>query len=179
MLFRSVAIANESSYGHDVTRRTRDDGGTTTTVRVSLLRAPVFPDPNADQGRHELTVSIRPGADIRAAVDEGYRMNLPQRTITGGRDVEPLVRVSHPAVRVEAVKLAEDRSGDLIVRLYESEGTRAVTDIVLDVVATSVSVVDLLEREIEPPAGAELSTTGARLSLRPFQLVTLRVRRSS
>ncbi|MFC9558654.1 alpha-mannosidase [Agromyces sp. NPDC056965] len=174
-----VAIANESSYGHDVARSTRDDGGTTTTVRVSLLRAPVFPDPNADQGRHELTVSIRPGADIRAAVDEGYRMNLPQRTITGGRDVAPLVRVSHPAVMVEAVKLAEDRSGDLIVRLYEAEGTRAVTDVEFDVDAASVTVVDLLEREIEPTAGTKLSSTGARLALRPFQLVTLRVRWSS
>ncbi|MFP3786328.1 glycoside hydrolase family 38 C-terminal domain-containing protein, partial [Burkholderia sp. SIMBA_024] len=46
-----VAIANESTYGHDVSRTTRADGGSTTTVRLSLLRAPVFPDPEADLGR--------------------------------------------------------------------------------------------------------------------------------
>ena len=39
-------VSNASSYGHDVTRNVReDDGGTTTTVRLSLLRAPKFPDP--------------------------------------------------------------------------------------------------------------------------------------
>ena len=57
-----VAVSNSSTYGHDVTRNIReDDGGTTTTVRLSLLRAPKFPDPAADRGRHELNVTIRPG----------------------------------------------------------------------------------------------------------------------
>ncbi len=42
-----VAVVNDSTYGHDVTRTVRSDGdsGTTTTVRVSLLRAPrALPD---------------------------------------------------------------------------------------------------------------------------------------
>ena len=56
-----VAVANDSTYGHDVTRRTRADGGTTTTVRQSLLRAPLFPDPGADQGRHVLRTTVRAG----------------------------------------------------------------------------------------------------------------------
>ncbi|MEI3847085.1 MULTISPECIES: alpha-mannosidase [unclassified Microbacterium] len=175
-----VAIANESTYGHDVSRTTRADGGATTTVRLSLLRAPVFPDPTADIGTHTLAVSIRPGADIRAAVDEGYRINLPVRTVTGAREVAPLVRVTHPAVRVESVKLSEDRSGDLIVRLYESEGARATTEVVFDVPGIAgLRVVDLLEREVEPPADAVLGGADARLTLRPFQLLTLRVARGT
>ncbi len=42
-----VAVVNDGTYGHDVTRavRTDGDGGTTTTVRVSLLRAPASPTP--------------------------------------------------------------------------------------------------------------------------------------
>lgn len=45
-----VALVNDSTYGHDVTRTVRDStAGTTTTVRVSLLRAPRFPDPETDQ----------------------------------------------------------------------------------------------------------------------------------
>ena len=79
-----VAISNASSYGHDVTRNVReDDGGTTTTVRLSLLRAPKFPDPGADQGRHELHVTVRPGATIADAVEEGYRTNLAPRVVHG------------------------------------------------------------------------------------------------
>ena len=173
-----VAISNESLYGHDVRRDTRADGGTTTTVSLSLLRAPVFPDPEADQGRQEFTVAIRPGADVRDAVDEGYRINLPARTVRGAHPVAPLVSVSHPAVRVESVKLAEDRSGDLIVRLYESEGARASTDILFDVPgACGLRVVDLLERDVEAPAGTVLEQSSARLTLRPFQLLTLRLAR--
>lgn len=172
-----VAIANESTYGHDVSRRTRDDGGTTTTVRLSLLRAPVFPDPEADLGPQQLRVSIRPGSGIRDAVDEGYRMNLPMRTVSGAHEVAPLVRVSHSAVRIESVKLAEDRSGDLIVRLYESEGARATADISIEADGVAdVRFVDLLEREVDPPEGAATAPSGVRITLRPFQLLTLRVR---
>ena len=109
-----VAISNASSYGHDVTRNVReDDGGTTTTVRLSLLRAPKFPDPGADQGRHELHVTVRPGATIADAVEEGYRTNLAPRVVHGAQGVEPLVTVFNQALVIEAVKLAEDGSGDV------------------------------------------------------------------
>ena len=85
-----VSVANDSTYGHDISRRS-EDHGTVTTVRLSLLRAPVFPDPDADQGRHTLRVALRPGSSIADAVSEGYRLNLPLRRITGHREVTPLV----------------------------------------------------------------------------------------
>ncbi len=92
-----MAISNSSTYGHDVTRNIReDDGGTTTTVRLSLLRAPKFPDPGADRGRHELNVTIRPGASIADAVEEGYRTNLAPRVVKGAHGVEPLVHGLQP-----------------------------------------------------------------------------------
>src|SRR5690606_10914491 len=112
-------------YGHDITRAPRAGGGTTTNVRLSLLRAPLYPDPEADQGEHTFRVSIRPDAAIADAVREGYRLNLPARNIMGAEPVAPVVTVSSAAVVVEAVKLAEDRSGDVIVRLYEAHGGRA------------------------------------------------------
>ena len=167
-----VGVANDSTYGHDVGRTTRDTGGTTTTVRLSLLRAPLYPDPETDQGRHTLRVSIRPGASIGDAVAQGYRLNLPIRSVTGSREVEPLVRVSNPATVVEAVKLAEDRSGDVIVRLYESRGGRATTTVSALFDHTGIEFTDLLERPVEGP-----TLTGDTFELRPFQLVTLRFRR--
>ena len=45
-----VAIANDSTYGHDVTRHPREGGGTFSRVRLSLLRAPLFPDPDDRPG---------------------------------------------------------------------------------------------------------------------------------
>ncbi|CAH0184823.1 Mannosylglycerate hydrolase [Arthrobacter sp. Bi83] len=173
-----VAIANASTYGHDVARSIRDDddGGTTTTVRLSLLRAAKFPDPNADRGRHVLDVWIRPGAGIAEAVEEGYRANLAPRRMTGGHAVEPLVTVDNRALVVEAVKLAEDGSGDVIVRLYESLGERSAGRLTANFPAKSVRAVDLLEREVDAP-GVVAGRESAELTLRPFQLVTLRFAR--
>lgn len=37
---------------------------------MSLLRAPLFPDPDCDQGHHRLQFSVRPGATIGDAVEE-------------------------------------------------------------------------------------------------------------
>ena len=163
-----VAIANDSTYGYDVDRVTRDDGGTTTTARFSVIRAPKFPDPGSDQGMHHVRFSIQPDADIAEAVALGYDRNLVPRAVTGAAAVAALVTSSNPAVVVETVKLAEDRSGDLVVRVYESLGARATTTIAVDATYDSVVTTDLLERELAPADGS--------LTLRPFQFVTLRYR---
>ncbi|MDI3243001.1 glycoside hydrolase family 38 C-terminal domain-containing protein [Arthrobacter sp. AL08] len=172
-----VAISNSSTYGHDVTRSIREsDGGTTTTVRLSLLRAPRFPDPTADRGRHELNVTIRPGAAIADAVEEGYRTNLAPRILRGAHGVEPLITVSNRALVVEALKLAEDGSGDVVVRVYESLGERSAGLVTARFPARGVQSVDLLERQVVAP-GVSLGANTADLELRPFQLVTLRFAR--
>lgn len=171
-----VAIANSSTYGHDVARNIRDDGGTTTTVRLSLLRAAKFPDPEADRGRHVLDVWIRPGAGIAEAVEEGYRANLAPRAVRGGHPVEPLFSVDNKAVVIEAVKLAEDGSGDVVVRLYESLGKRSTGRLTANFPAAGVRAVDLLERPADAP-GVLAGRDSAELTLRPFQLVTLRFAR--
>ena len=172
-----VAVSNSSTYGHDVARSIRDsDGGTTTTVRMSLLRAPKFPDPDADRGHHELTVTVRPGADIADAVQEGYRANLRPRHVQGSSAVQPLFSVDNPAVVVEAVKLAQDGSGDVVVRLYESLGQRSAGTITANFPVQDVAATDLLERRAETP-GVVTGAGSAELTLRPFQLVTLRFAR--
>ncbi len=171
-----VAVSNSSSYGHDVTRAVRGDGGTTTNVRVSLLRSARFPDPEADRGEHTLELSIRPGAGIGDAVEEGYRTNLKPRYVIGSKPVEPLLAVSNPALVVEAVKLAEDGSGDVIVRLYESLGQRSAGVVRANFEAHGVLATDLLERPVEVP-GVNVGQDAAELVLRPFQLVTLRFAR--
>ena len=172
-----VAVSNASTYGHDVTRSVREtDGGTTTTVRLSLLRSPKFPDPQADRGQHELTVTIRPGARIADAVEEGYRTNLVPRLVRGAAPVEPLFALSNPALVVEAVKLAEDGSGDVVVRLYESLGRRSLGTITASFPVQGSWAVDLLERPVQEP-GVECGGNLVELKLRPFQLVTLRFAR--
>ncbi|MET4639150.1 glycoside hydrolase family 38 C-terminal domain-containing protein [Mycetocola sp. 2940] len=170
-----VTVANDSTYGHDITRKPNPAGGTFTLVRQSLLRAPVFPDPTADQGRHVLRTSVSIGDDVLDAVREGYRLNLPLRVIEGGV-APPLVASDSPALVIESVKLAEDRSGDLIIRLYEARGAQAGGRITVDADVVSLTETDLLERDLADGSAIRRVDGGAAdLHLRPFQIVTLRV----
>jgi alpha-mannosidase len=162
-----VALANDATYGHDVTRHPRGGGGTFTRVRLSLLRAPLFPDPETDRGRHVLRYALVPGASLAGAAEAGYALNLPLRRRTGA-PVEPLVSVEGPAY-VEAVKLAADGSGDVVVRLYEPLGARVTVRVSASFEHSPAREVDLLER----PADTR-SWDGQSLSLRPFQIATLR-----
>ncbi len=174
-----VALLNDSTYGHDVTRDVRADGGQTTTVRLSLLRAPRYPDPETDQGSHTLRFSLAPGAGIGDAVREGHALNLPERVVRGAGPVVPLVAVDEDAVVVEAVKLAEDRSGDVIVRLYESRGGRARATLTAYFPVAAAVESDLLERPLAGTAvGVPTPEGRVPLTLRPFQIVTVRLHRA-
>ena len=170
-----VALVTDSTYGHDVTRTVRPDAGTTTTLRVSLLRAPRFPDPETDQGPHRFRHALVPGATIGDAVREGYGVNLPERTVPGAGPVAPLVTVDNDAVVVTAVKLADDGSGDVVVRFHEAHGGRARAVLTPGFAAASVIVTDLLER---PLSQGELKEGAVEVELRPFELRTLRLRRA-
>ncbi|WP_369264407.1 alpha-mannosidase [Streptomyces sp. R35] len=174
-----VALVNDSTYGHDVTRTVRDtDSGTTTTVRVSLLRAPRFPDPETDQGVHRFRHALVPGAAIGDAVREGWRINVPERRLTGSQEVAPLVTVDQDAVVVTAVKLADDGSGDVVVRFHESRGGRTLASLRAGFEVAAVAVTDLLERPLADAAAPEREGDRITLRLRPFELVTLRLKRA-
>jgi alpha-mannosidase len=121
-----------------------------------------------------MTVTIRPGAGIAEAVEEGYRTNLAPRIVRGAKPVEPLFTVGNTGLVIEAVKLAEDGSGDVIVRLYESLGQRSTGPLTANFPVRKVHATDLLERPVEAPGVTPAGPAGVTLALRPFQLVTLR-----
>ncbi|PSL06688.1 alpha-mannosidase [Haloactinopolyspora alba] len=170
-----VAIVNDSTYGHDVRRHARRGGGTTTTVRLSLLRAPRFPDPDTDQGVHTLRYALVPGAGVDEAVREGWALNLPERVVAGGA-VAPIVELDSPSAVVSAVKLADDRSGDVVVRLYEAGGGRGEATLRAGFGVVSADETDLLERPLDRDAVTGVHGGEVALRLRPFQIVTVRLR---
>ncbi len=174
-----LALVNDSTYGHDVTRTVRDDGGTTTTVRLSLVRAPRFPDPETDQGRHRLRYSLVVGADLLDATREGHWLNLPERSVAGDAAVQPLVSLDNDGIVVSAVKFADgpgDPGGDVVVRLYEALGARATGRLTFDFPVASVTTTDLLERPL-PGGLLDLHDGELQVALRPFQVLTLRLTR--
>jgi alpha-mannosidase len=166
-----VALANDASYAHEVRRVARPGGGMATSLRATLLRGPSFPDPETDRGRHEFRFRLVPGASVADAVAAGYAVNLPPVARTGGHGVEPLVRVEgDPNVLVEAVKLADDRSGDVVVRLYEAHGVPGAATLRTSFPAAGFQLTDLLEEPI--------GDGGEEVGLRPFQIVTVRIKRA-
>lgn len=174
----AIAVANDTVYGHDVTRVIRPGGGAAVRVRQSLLRSPRFPDPETDQGHHVFRSSVGPAPRIVDAVAEGARLgHLPEDPDVDALSL--LVTCESPTVRVDAVKLAEDGSGDVIVRLYEAAGTRSPARITPRFPLTGIRETDLLER---PLTGIDLWETRSGgdaidLTVRPFGLVTLRLER--
>ncbi|MBO3676455.1 glycoside hydrolase family 38 C-terminal domain-containing protein [Streptomyces sp. NEAU-YJ-81] len=171
-----AALLTDSTYGHDVARLTREDGGTTTTLRLTLLRGSHSPDPHADRGRHRFRYALYPGAEIGDAVAGGYAFSLPLRAAAPRLTGPPLVAVGDPGVVVEALKLADDRSGDVVVRLYESRGGRVRTTLAAGFAVDRVQVTDLMEN----PTAELTHTQGVLdLNLRPFQILTLRLARGA
>ncbi len=172
-----VTILNTGRFGHGVF-----DGA----VRVSLAKAARYPDPNADRGRHEVTLAIRPhGSGLAEVRDAAARLNAPLRVVSNGSAETPapqIVRINGSdggvaaGVEVDAVKLADDGSGDLIVRLHEAIGNRTRISVATPGRITDAWRCNLLE---EAETGEEVGDGVVALTLRPFQIVTLRLRRSS
>jgi len=160
-----VALLNDGKYGYDI----RGD-----VMRLSLLRGPGYPDPEADQGRHSFAYALLPHpGDLRAegrVVEEAESFNLPVVVVPGAGTQGQLVSVDRPGVSIEAVKWA-DRADGVIVRLCEVWGWRRPATVTAGFPFSTVTRTDLLEREREPVDGDGSSVS---LPLRPFELVTLR-----
>lgn len=164
-----VAVLADGPRGYDV----RGDA-----LKLTLLRAPRFPDPEADRGRRTVSWSVRPttGDPVREGIEEEAAMlGHTQRILPGPPVCTPLgLRLDVPGALVSAVKPADDGSGDLVVRIWESRGGR--TSGTLSVPGTtSARRCDALEDPVSDSGGLE--GPDYRVSLRPFEIVTLRLTR--
>ena len=169
-----AALVNDSIYGFDVTRDSTE-AGVTTNVRLSLLRAPRFPDPETDQGIQSHRYGLVIGADIASATEAGALLNTAERTVAGDHGFDPLVTVEGTGIVLSSVKLAGDRSGDLVVRVYESLGRRASGTVKVHRPVDSASAITLLEDAIEGPGGIVDHDAGSvAIALTAFEVRTLR-----
>ncbi|MBP6804166.1 MAG: hypothetical protein KA362_08650 [Chloroflexi bacterium] len=167
-----MALLNDCKYGHDI----RDN-----VIRLSLLRAPTDPDPEADQGEHRFAYSLlphanAPGSSLRPSTvaQRAYALNDPLRAVTTNRPrrqtPEPLVRVPENIV-LETVKQAEDGNG-VIVRFYECNRQRGPITLAAGFALQAAYRCTVLEEN-----EARLLVTGRQvdLAVRPFEIVTVRL----
>jgi alpha-mannosidase len=165
-----VALLNDCKYGYDIQGN---------VMRLSLLRAPGWPDPRADRGTHTFTYALLPhSGDLRQGqvVEAGQELNVALRVVpttahagTGARRAS-FLRVDRPGVVIDAVKKAED-TDTLVVRLYDSWGQRGPVSLTCARPVTNASRADLLERPTEQVALADDGSIP--FTVRPFEIVTL------
>jgi len=170
-----VALLNDCKYGYDIAG---------SVIRLSLLRAPTWPDPVADRGHQHFTYRLLPHrGDLRNAgiIDAGYDLNVALRVVGadghGGTPIpgRSMVSVDAANVVVEVVKRPDDGADALVVRLYDAWGQRGPVTVRAPWVLRRVTSTDLLEREID-----EVRTDGdaVTLWLSPFEIVTLKLERA-
>lgn len=166
------SLINESKYGYDAKGN---------VLRISLLRSPTWPDPNADRGRHHFSYSLYPHAgDWKQALTErrGYEFNyeLEAMQLEPHDGVRPpefsFVSVDNPNVVLTAVKKAEDADA-LIFRFYEWAGKAGSVRIGVPSGATSATLTNLMEN----PEGSSraLSDNHVDVPVHPFEIVSVRV----
>ena len=165
---RGAAVLNDCKYGVSM-----KDG----EIGLSLLRAAVNPDQVADQGEHTFVYSyyVWDGAwENSGIVQEAAALNTQVYMAAGSSAATSYLTVDEPNVIIETVKLAEDGSGDLIVRAYESmNGTRAAK------LRTAFDFSRAYEcNMLEKPSKELIAENGSvGLEFRPFEIKTLRVQR--
>ena len=166
-----MSLMNDCKYGHHTKG---------SEMRLTLLRAPKEPDPEADMGEHVFTYSIMPHAGdyIEAGtVREAYGLNVPMRVLPVEASEGPLppvrsfLRVDSEHVILETVKKAE-REETVILRCYECHNRRGTVTVTVDLPFSRVYECDLMEDNLEevPCAGSSFT-----FPIRPFEIKTFKL----
>ncbi|MBN2713814.1 MAG: alpha-mannosidase, partial [Planctomycetes bacterium] len=164
---RGVAILNDCKYGINVDKN---------NIGLTLLRAPTAPDMNADRGMQEFSYSFycwNGAFKDSGVVRESYDFNVPAMVMDGAAGRASLFETDAENIVIESVKPAEDFSGDVVVRLYET--MRTATEFNL---STTLPVKAICETNmIEEKTGSAKCTNGnIPLSIKPFEIKTLRIK---
>jgi alpha-mannosidase len=162
-----VALLNDCKYGYAAHGN---------VLRLSLLRAPKHPDPNADQGEHDFRYALFPhigGPQLGGVIEEASRFNVPLlgQTTDAPMGQQSFFSADQPALVIDTIKKAED-SDALIVRLYEARGTRGAARLSSPLPFRTAARVNILEDEV---AVLDWRDGSVELNYRPFELITIRL----
>lgn len=186
----AAAVVNASTYGFDVSpihRNTASGPVRGTMIRLSLLSSPLYPDPNTDKGVHEFAWNVVADASMPAVLDEANRLNAAVLPAVPAFDPLAQLNPVDGVMVLDWVKLADDGSGDLILRVYEAVGGEAHARLAVNAAlgkatVRECSIMEDARLDAELPAAfadgdpsVARTAQGAMLSLHPFQLATLRV----
>jgi alpha-mannosidase len=166
------SLINESKYGYD----DKDN-----VLRLSLLRSPTWPDPEADRGHQHSGYALYPHAGdwkqaltVRHGYEYNYKLQAMQVEAHTGHMAasHPYITVNPDNVVLTALKKAEDDNA-LIFRVYEWAGKAGDAEIHVPKGATAATVTNLMEKA----EGAPLAVTNdtVKAPIHPFEILTVKV----
>ena len=162
-----AAIMNDCKYGISVNEN---------SMELTLLRSGACPDLRTDNRVHNFTYAFTAWEGDFASSDvvkQGYELGIKPAVVQGGALDTSYLSVDNDNVIIDTVKMAEDGSGDIIVRLYESK--KAATSTKLHVAfakkfkATSCDMLENAKSKLTVANGA------IDLTFRAFEIKTVRI----
>lgn len=171
-----VSVMNDCKYGYATHAN---------VMRLSLLRSAKNPDPEADMGNHKFKYALYPhqGTFQQAnIVRKSFEFNVPvilsqSTSQVNQTKTNSFFSVDNDAIIIDTIKKAEDNE-NLIVRFYESLGSRGNFTLSSSFNIKSIQHVNLLEKEIEVENKTELKQGGNQvtISFSPFEILTLEIK---
>ncbi|MDI9482696.1 MAG: glycoside hydrolase family 38 C-terminal domain-containing protein [Bacillota bacterium] len=164
---RGFALLNDCKYGVST------DGG---SINLTLLKSPLVPDMTADRGIHSFTYSIYlwNGAFSESdMIKQAYQLNSPVHTVIGESGQMSVFSVDKNNIIIETVKPAEDHSGDIILRIYESMKTTTSCNLYTAFPVSYAAQTDMLEN-VQKEISCDKTTIP--LFFRPFEIKTIRIK---
>ena len=165
------SLLNDCKYGYDAKGN---------VLRLSLLRSPTWPDPDADQGHHEFTYSLYPHSGswkdaltIREGYDLNYALTATQTEKHMGSmpPQQSFIKIDGDNVVLTAVKRSEDDTS-LILRFYEWAGKSGDIRIQLPPGAEKAAETNLMEK---PIGDLSLQNGVVTVPTKPYEIKTIKV----
>lgn len=166
-----VAVLNDSKYGISMNEN---------RLELSLLKAACSPEMRADNGVHQFTYGFTAweGDFVNCdVVKQAYELNVAPVLCSGISETAGNFKTDCDNIILETVKLAEDGSGDWILRLYESKKAAVKAAVAIPVLEGGRAFLcDMLEEEEE-----EIAVNGNEIILefRAFEVKTVRIKKKS
>lgn len=165
-----ISLLNDCKYGYGI-----KDGN----LSLTLIKAGVYPNENADIGEHDFTYSIYPHAgrwQEAETIQMAYNLNVPPVVVLQGQNKgekagKEFIACGAENCFIEVVKQAEDKNGR-IIRLYENRNRYTKTKISLPESISRMyecSLMENNEREIE------IKECSAEVVLKPYEIKTYRI----
>ncbi len=120
------------------------------SINLTLLKSALAPDMTADRGHQEFTYAFyfwnSPFIES-GLVQQGYELNDPVMMVKGNRQAQSLFELDQSNIILDTVKPPEDGSKtDVILRMYESMGTRTIASLKTSLAVEKVYHTDMLEQ---------------------------------